>query len=119
MFETFPMCEATPQIEVAAYELNCVRKEIQTKESIGLTKLYNEFHNKDSLIDNINLLRTAHRKLDLAVNASYGWNDIKIEHNFFNYEKGLFWTIDPESQKEIVNRLLALNHERYELENGG
>ena len=61
----------------------------------------------------------SHENVYIAVRDAYGWQDIELGHGFHDTKQGARWTISPEAQRQVLDRLLALNHERYELENGG
>lgn len=70
-------------------------------------------------------LRTRHRELDQAVLTAYGWADpstssgqaIDLGHDFHAVDTlpehdRIRYTISPSARKELLRRLLALNHER-------
>ena len=62
-------------------------------------------------------LRTRHRELDHAVLAAYGWGDLALGHDFHAIDTlpendRIRYTISPSARKELLRRLLALNHER-------
>jgi hypothetical protein len=59
--------------------------------------------------------------MDEAVLAAYGWQDIQLRHDFYEVDylpenDRVRYTIHPEARKEVLKRLLLLNHERYEEE---
>jgi hypothetical protein len=136
------------------------RKTIIKSIQLGITKVYNQFHNK-CLIQNVeqldskdfskkygketlNLyshldikkegdisyeeavplifkLRELHKEMDEAVLAAYGWQDINLLHDFYEVDylpekDRVRYTIHPEARKEVLKRLLLLNHERFEEE---
>jgi len=48
--------------------------------------------------------------MDNAVLACYGWQDVQLNHNFYQNERGQTrFTIAPEARIELLNRLLELN----------
>lgn len=55
-------------------------------------------------------------ELDQAVAAAYGWADLDLGHAFHETPQGLRYTISEPARREVLGRLLALNHERYEAE---
>jgi hypothetical protein len=62
-------------------------------------------------------LRRLHRELDLAIRDAYGWQDLDLGHDFHEVETlsendRVRYTISPAARKEVLRRLLALNHER-------
>lgn len=71
----------------------------------------------DEAIQGILELRKLHRELDEAVLAAYGWTDLNLGHDFHEVETlpendRVRYTISPEARKELLKRLLALNHQR-------
>ena len=106
--------ESTPVIN-----LDKARKDFMKSNKTGLTKTYNRVHNPEENDPGIEKLRQLHTALDIAVRDAYGWQDIELGHGFHDTKQGTRWTISPEAQRQVLDRLLALNHERYELENGG
>ena len=119
VFETFPMPDHSQSVEQACLELNDFRTNFMNKNNEGLTKTYNRVHNPEDIDPGIEQLRRIHTVLDLTVRDAYGWQDIELGHGFHDTKQGTRWTISPEAQRQVLDRLLALNHERYELENGG
>lgn len=74
-------------------------------------------------------LRELHREMDEAVLAAYGWHEasekwgpaIRLRHDFYEVDylpenDRVRYTIHPEARKEVLKRLLLLNHELYEEE---
>ena len=62
-------------------------------------------------------LRRLHRELDIAVRDAYGWQDLDLGHDFHEVETlpendRVRYTISPAARKEVLRRLLALNHQR-------
>jgi hypothetical protein len=69
-------------------------------------------------IQGIIKLRELHVQMDDAVLGAYGWNDIELKHDFYEVDylpenDRLRYTINPETRKEVLKRLLALNHKIY------
>jgi hypothetical protein len=82
----------------------------------------------EAVIDIIKL-RQLQQEMDQAVLAAYGWqgemdgdsDGIRLRHafysvNFLPENDRVRFTIHPDARKEILNRLLYLNHEIYEKE---
>ena len=66
-------------------------------------------------------LRELHREMDLAVLKAYGWEDIDLAHDFYEVDylpenDRVRYTIAPEARKEVLKRLLDLNHKIHEEE---
>ena len=51
--------------------------------------------------------------MDQAVAAAYGWADLDLGHGFHETKQGLRYTIGEPALREVLARLLKLNHERY------
>jgi hypothetical protein len=98
--------------ELAA-TLQEVRSRIMLDEGLGLTALYNRFHNANDNKPQIRQLRDLHRELDRVVADSYGWRDLDFHHGYNVTPVGTRYTLATDEQFEILERLLALNHERH------
>jgi len=66
-------------------------------------------------------LRDLHLQMDNAVLEAYGWSDINLRHDFYEVEylpenDRIRYTIHPETRREILKRLLELNHAIHERE---
>lgn len=62
-------------------------------------------------------LRRLHVELDTAVRDAYGWQNLPLEHDFYEVETlpendRVRYTISPAARKELLKRLLAENHRR-------
>ena len=102
---------------------------------LGLTDIYNLFHARDlsaelvakvskkpadvarAGFDGLLELRRLHVALDNAVRDAYGWTDLNLGHDFVEVETlpendRVRYTISPVARKEVLKRLLALNHQR-------
>ena len=79
----------------------------------GLTKTYNRFHDSDETSADIQKLRQLHVEMDNAVAAAYGWTDLELDHGFHDTKQGVRYTISEPARREVLQRLLKLNHERY------
>ncbi|WP_240432957.1 Eco57I restriction-modification methylase domain-containing protein [Taibaiella koreensis] len=88
------------------------------KESIFLKKHleFIEGITHDGVVEQIEFLRLLHVKMDIVVLNAYGWNDIQLKHDFYELEflpdgDKVRFTIHPLARKEILKRLLMLNHQ--------
>ena len=52
-------------------------------------------------------------EMDQAVAAAYGWTDLDLGHGFHETKQGIRFTISEPARREVLQRLLKLNHERY------
>ncbi|UUO15317.1 Eco57I restriction-modification methylase domain-containing protein [Dolichospermum heterosporum] len=112
-FETFPFPTSTANLEQIGEKYYTHRQNIMLTRQEGLTKTYNRFHNPDESNPDIEQLRTLHIEMDKAVAAAYGWEDIDLDHDFHETKQGIRFTICENARREILDRLLQLNHQRY------
>lgn len=119
-FETFPFPRKLSGFEQAGERYHAHRKAILLSRQEGLTKTYNRFHNPDETSEDIAELRRLHVEMDNAVAAAYGWTDLDLGHGFHETKQGIRYTISEPARREVLDRLLRLNHERYaeEVEQG-
>jgi DNA-binding GntR family transcriptional regulator len=89
------------------------RKQIMLARQEGLTKTYNRFHDPNESSEDIQKLRDLHVEMDNAVAEAYGWSDLKLDHGFHETKQGLRYTISETARRDVLQRLLKLNHERY------
>lgn len=87
-----------------------------TARQEGLTKTYNRVHNPDEHAEDIQRLRELRIEMDRAVADAYGWSELDLEHGFHQTAQGLRFTISEAARREVLERLLILNHARYEAE---
>lgn len=93
---------------------------IETME-IGLTAVYNRFHDPADRNAPIQELRELHREIDIAAARAYGWSDLDLAHSFHEvpYLAGndrVRFTISEPARVEVLRRLSELNRQRYEEE---
>ena len=81
--------------------------------SEGLTATYNRMHMPSETQRNILMLRDLHIEMDRTVAAAYGWDDLNLGHGFHETKLGTRFTISESARREVLSRLLKLNHERY------
>lgn len=72
-------------------------------------------------VSTIQKLRNLHLQMDNTVLEAYGWTDINLRHDFYEVEylpenDRTRYTIHPVARREILKRLLELNHEIHERE---
>jgi hypothetical protein len=89
------------------------RKKLMTASDTGLTKTYNRFHDSNDTSADIQKLRDLHVEMDNAVATAYGWADLDLNHGFRETKQGIRFTISEPARREVLQRLLKLNHERY------
>lgn len=119
-FHTFPLVNAdhskNDKLEIIGENYHKVRQSIMESCREGITSIYNRFHNPKEKSVDIARLRELHMELDNAVAAAYGWSDLDLGHGFHETPQGGRFTISEPARREVLARLLQLNHERYEEE---
>ena len=118
VFETFPQPPYSADVEEVGKTLDEHRSQLMRSREVGLTSVYNLVHNPDVRSDDeVKRLRELHVELDLAVRNAYGWSDLDMQHGFHPVRsQGVRFTFSPWAAGEVLDRLLALNEERYEAE---
>ncbi|MDX3098049.1 hypothetical protein PV417_26485 [Streptomyces sp. ME19-03-3] len=119
VYDTFPQPSLTARMDLAGQELESYRRPLMRDRQLGLTKLYNQLHDPKTVDPEIEQLRQIHVEIDEAVNEAYGWTDLDLNHGFHQTRQGTRFTIAPEVQVEVADRLLELNHARYTDEQRG
>jgi hypothetical protein len=131
-FETFPFPTLTPEtekeLETIGEKYYNQRQQIMQTTQLGLTKTYNRFHDPNDTAIDIQQLRELHIQMDYAVAKAYGWveqlritnyelgvegEQFPLAHGFHQTKQGLRFTISETARRDILDRLLALNHQRY------
>src|SRR6266568_840651 len=112
-FETFPFPLNTGELDDIGKRYDQHRQSIMLTRREGLTKTYNRFHGPQERAEDIVQLRALHKEMDEAVAREYGWDDLDLRHGFHETKQGLRYTISEVARREVLGRLLKLNHERY------
>ncbi|MBN1233296.1 MAG: restriction endonuclease [Candidatus Coatesbacteria bacterium] len=143
-FENFPFPVLTPDMERTLEEIGKTyhehRRQMMLKMKLGLTKTYNLFHDKDLTVEKVRQesklededisgsayqdilkLRELHKNMDDKVLEAYGWTNVNLEHSFHEVdylpeEDRIRYTISETARREILKRLLELNHKYHEEE---
>ncbi|WP_141731408.1 Eco57I restriction-modification methylase domain-containing protein [Oligoflexus tunisiensis] len=133
-FETFPFpenYEINKKLESAGKEYYEFRAAVMVKNSEGLTKTYNRFHDPDESSPEIIKLRELHKQIDEAVLDAYGWEIIKpvseflldhddeddnSEHVRSRRKKPWRYRWPENIRNDILARLIELNIKRAEAE---
>lgn len=116
----FPDCPRS-EVQERGMRLHRLRADLMAENSIGLTKIYNRFHNDTEGDPRIEELRALQREMDIAVSHSYGWDDLDLEHGFHEVpylpeNDRVRFTISEAARVEVLLRLSELNRQRYEEE---
>lgn len=143
-FENFPLPEglwqtANPALADLGEHYHEHRRALMRQLWLGLTDIYNLFHTRDLTpvvvakvskkspeeaeagYQGILELRRLHRQLDESIRDAYGWQALDLGHDFQEVETlpendRVRYTIDPAARKEVLRRLLAVNHQRAAVE---
>lgn len=112
-FDTFPFPRSLSNLDSIGQSYDRHRRRIMIDRSEGLTKTYNRFHDpKQSDSDSVTH-RTLRRAMDQAVAAAYGWTDLDLGHGFHATAQGVRYTMSESARRQVLARLLRLNHEHY------
>lgn len=112
-FQTFPFPDDMSRLEGIGERYHETRRGIMLNRQEGLTDTYNRFHDPDESASDIVGLRALHVEMDEVVAAAYGWDDIALGHGFHETAQGVRYTISEAARRDVLTRLLKLNHERY------
>lgn len=112
-FQTFPFPEDLASIRSSGEVFYASRSNVMHSRIEGLTDTYNRFHDPCEKSDDIALMRTLQIKMDQAVAAAYGWADLDLSHDFQSTKQGVRYSISETARGEVLDRLLALNHQRH------
>lgn len=131
--------DARSRVSELALAYQAQRAQLMSHYRVGLTELYNLFHARDLCPSGVSKfcahrntdpdseymrvleLRRLHVALDNAVRDAYAWQSLDLQHDFYEVETlpendRVRYTISPAARKEVLKRLLALNHERAKAE---
>lgn len=106
---------------------NLDKKSIEKQFSKEIWNLWNHLQKTpgtcsiEEAVEGIVKLRQLHVEMDNAVLEAYGWQDVQLRHDFYEVDylpenDRVRYTIHPEARKEILKRLLELNHKIHEEE---
>ena len=112
-FETFPFPAFSAELEAIGNNYYLQRQAIAMSRHEGLTKIYNRFHNPLEASSDIAELRRLHTDMDQAVASAYGWQNLELDHGFHQTKQGIRYTISEAARREVLDRLLTLNHQRH------
>jgi len=123
VFETFPFPAQPlrPSTAELAEAYHLARATKMQSDGLGLTKLYNAFHDPSVVDKTINDLREFHSEVDKCVLAAYGWDDISLDHGFHEVDylpqqDRTRFTVSEQARLELLHRLSMLNKDRHEAE---
>lgn len=121
--ETWPMpiLYDNDELEGLGDRYHANREALMAAGAIGLTQIYNRFHDRADTDSRVDTMRELHRAIDLAVARAYGWGDLDLEHGYHEVpylpeNDRVRFTISERARLEVLRRLSELNHQRYEEE---
>jgi hypothetical protein len=138
-FEKFPQPKLTRRMEVIGEELDRFRRSVMEDTRVSLTSLYNAINGEGDQTRPIMRLREIHIEIDEAVREAYAldeecepqigefeaevvsaplppWREIELRHGFHETRHGTRFTISPQARADALDKLLVLNHYRYQQE---
>ncbi len=113
VFQTFARPVSSEKSETIGQLYYSERSRFMKTRSEGLTEFYNRFHDPDESSADIRKVRELHGEMDQAVVAAYGWTDLELGHGFHETKQGVRFAICEPARREVLQRLMKLNHERY------
>lgn len=127
-----------PDVNISVFTIDLegkINKEIEKKYGKETWNLWDHLQKTEGTcsweeaVAGIEELRRLHVEMDNAVLEAYGWHEdspkwgkaIRLKHDFYEVDylpenDRIRYTIHPNARKEVLKRLLLLNHERYEEE---
>ncbi len=139
IYGKFPKPQLPDRFDSEGEQLDIFRPGVMTVRRVGLTALYDLVHNETIHDDDIARLREIHVEIDEAVREAYaldeeresaireyeaqvaserlpGWREIELGHGFHETRQGMRFTISVQARADVLDKLLALNHYRYDQE---
>lgn len=112
VFLTLPRPVPTDELGKLGRTLHVARRDLMRRRNLGLTDLYNLVNDRDVSDTEIDRMRELHVEVDEAVMASYGWDDVPLDHGFHTYRRMERFTFSPAARVEVFDRLLEENQRR-------
>jgi hypothetical protein len=113
--------ENRAELERLGKEYHAVRERVLLEGGVGLTKVYNRFHDPNDVGEEIEQLRRRHVEIDRAVARAYGWEDTLCVHDFFDVgylpeNDRVRFTLSDSARSIGLRRLADLNLQRQRYE---
>lgn len=112
-FKTFPFPIEMDDLESIGAEYHKHRSSLMSQYVEGLTRVYQRYHKATDTSEMVSRLRDLQVEMDAAVARAYGWSDLELAHDFHQTKQDVRYTISEAVRREVLDRLLQLNHERY------
>jgi hypothetical protein len=123
IFETFPfpmqvLNNDDEELEKLGRELFERRQSFMESQTKGLTKFYNDFHDRRVTGQEIQDLRLIQEAINKAVCTKYGWTDVELSCGFHEVGylptgKNIRFSISENARLDVVRRLSKLNKARF------
>ena len=111
-----PITDSDAELASLARESYRTRKSYCENQRIGMTDLFGRMNDPECEEEDAVGLRDAQVKIDSSVMRSYQFTDVDLEHDFRDTIQGVRYTISETARREVLYRLLELNHRRYKEE---
>jgi len=108
-YNTFPFPESSPELESMGRELDQMQRQIADKYSIGLTKIYSEFHSENVTTPEILKLRKLHQKIDFEILKLYDFEEIADDYEVSEFEGLNQWGPHSRHRQRLMQFLLLEN----------
>jgi hypothetical protein len=112
-FEPFPYPSTLCALKSIGERYYIYRRDIMANRREGLTSTYNRLHTPNEVSQDMATMRVLQVEMDHEVAAVYGWTDLDLGHGFHETKQGIRYTVSEAARREVLDRLLALNHERH------
>lgn len=118
-----PVIADKNKLDLLGERYHAHRESLMVDKGMGLTQLYNRFHDQGNDDSPIKVMRELQVEIDLSVASAYGWGDLDLSHGFHQIpylpeSDRIRFTISERARQEVLRRLSELNHQRYEEEVG-
>lgn len=108
-----PDSSAASSVSATARKYFDRRAKYMLNGRVGLTDTYNHLHDQSERSEETIELRQLQIATDKVVASAYGWQDLNLDHGFNETKQGIRFTISETARREVLDRLLALNHQRH------
>jgi len=108
----------------AATQFNRLAIEFSRQHGCGLTDVMNAIHSPDGRDSTISEMRHLLAVADAEVTHAYGWVDLEVAYDFREFKGGSSsdrwrWALSADVTSVLLDRLVALNRERFEAHANG
>lgn len=104
----------SPKYDVVLGLPNCQNFDKFLESKCGVTAGMNDVCDRGCFDPDVLEAREILQKVDIAVAKAYGWEDLDMTLAIRETERGDRFTVSEETEKEILKRLVALNHTYHE-----